>query len=150
MLVQAGFNKNLLWFFSCPFCYFRCVRKYEGHSNRSHPLGVAWSPCSKYFAVGSEDKSVRAYDNCSTAYYRLHSHFLFYYFLGFFFHFLFLSLPCYLSTLFQNYILLRFYRPPFPASFILVLEPPLPALSVTTRPPWSNFFFSKPSFIDIQ
>lgn len=40
------------------FCLKRCVRKYEGHVNRSHPVGVAWSPCGKYFAVGSEDKSV--------------------------------------------------------------------------------------------
>ena len=40
----------------------RCVRKYEGHVNRSHPVGVAWSPCAKYFAVGSEDKSTYIYD----------------------------------------------------------------------------------------
>ena len=40
------------------FLFCRCVRKYEGHVNRSHPVGVAWSPCAKYFAVGSEDKSV--------------------------------------------------------------------------------------------
>ncbi|XP_028409682.1 WD repeat-containing protein 27-like isoform X2 [Dendronephthya gigantea] len=40
----------------------RCVRKYEGHVNRSHPIGVAWSPCAKYFAVGAEDKSTYIYD----------------------------------------------------------------------------------------
>ncbi|XP_046849927.1 WD repeat-containing protein 27-like [Xenia sp. Carnegie-2017] len=40
----------------------RCVRKYEGHVSRTHPVGVMWSPCGKYFAVGSEDKSAYIYD----------------------------------------------------------------------------------------
>lgn len=37
----------------------RCVRRYEGHVCRSHPVGIAISPCSRFIAVGSEDRSVR-------------------------------------------------------------------------------------------
>jgi len=36
----------------------RCVRRYDGHVNRSHPVGVALSPCARFIASGSEDRSV--------------------------------------------------------------------------------------------
>jgi len=35
------------------------VRKYEGHVNRAQKVGLSVSPCAKYVAVGSEDKSVK-------------------------------------------------------------------------------------------
>lgn len=43
----------------------RCVRRYDGHVNRSHPVGVALSPCARFIASGSEDRSVmgRAIDS---------------------------------------------------------------------------------------
>eukprot|EP00111_Clytia_hemisphaerica_P006631 TCONS_00019191-protein len=50
---------------------YRSVRKYEGHVNRSQKVGLAVSPCAKYIAVGSEDKSVYIYDIRSNSY--LHS-----------------------------------------------------------------------------
>lgn len=37
----------------------RCVRRYDGHVNRSQPVGVAISPCARFIATGSEDRSVR-------------------------------------------------------------------------------------------
>ncbi|XP_014671753.1 PREDICTED: WD repeat-containing protein 27-like [Priapulus caudatus] len=40
----------------------KCVCKYEGHKNRSHACGVAFSPCSRFIAAGSEDKSAYIYD----------------------------------------------------------------------------------------
>ena len=36
----------------------RCVRRYDGHVNRSQPVGVAFSPCARFIAAGSEDRSV--------------------------------------------------------------------------------------------
>ena len=36
----------------------RCVRRYDGHVNRSQPIGVAISPCARFIATGSEDRSV--------------------------------------------------------------------------------------------
>lgn len=36
----------------------RCVRRYEGHLNRVHPCGLAFSPCGRFIATGSEDKCV--------------------------------------------------------------------------------------------
>ena len=36
----------------------RCVRRYDGHVNRSQPVGVAISPCARFIATGSEDRSV--------------------------------------------------------------------------------------------
>ncbi|XP_033101043.1 WD repeat-containing protein 27-like [Anneissia japonica] len=35
----------------------RCVKRFEGHQNRVHPCGLSFSPCGKYIATGSEDKS---------------------------------------------------------------------------------------------
>nr|XP_022329336.1 WD repeat-containing protein 27-like [Crassostrea virginica] len=40
----------------------RCVRRYEGHLNRSFPCGVDLSPCGKYVVTGAEDKCVYVYD----------------------------------------------------------------------------------------
>lgn len=39
-----------------------CVRRFEGHLNRTHKIGVALSPCGKFIAQGSEDKSVAIFD----------------------------------------------------------------------------------------
>lgn len=36
----------------------RCVRRYDGHVNRSQPVGLAISPCARFIATGSEDRSV--------------------------------------------------------------------------------------------
>lgn len=53
----------------------RCVRKFEGHMNRAQKIGLAYSPCAKYIAVGSEDRSVYLYDIRSSSYlHRLSSH----------------------------------------------------------------------------
>ncbi|XP_071963936.1 WD repeat-containing protein 27-like [Antedon mediterranea] len=40
----------------------RCVKRLEGHQNRVHPCGLAFSPCGKYIATGSEDKSAYIFD----------------------------------------------------------------------------------------
>lgn len=40
----------------------RCVRRYDGHVNRSQPVGVAISPCARFIATGSEDRSAYLYD----------------------------------------------------------------------------------------
>ncbi|XP_061172644.1 WD repeat-containing protein 27-like isoform X2 [Saccostrea echinata] len=40
----------------------RCVRRYEGHLNRSFPCGVDLSPCGKYVVTGAEDRCVYVYD----------------------------------------------------------------------------------------
>jgi len=40
----------------------RCVRKFTGHSARQQTCGMAFSPCLRYMAVGSEDKTVYQYD----------------------------------------------------------------------------------------
>ncbi|OWF38257.1 WD repeat-containing protein 27 [Mizuhopecten yessoensis] len=40
----------------------RCVRRYEGHLNRVYPCGVDLSPCGRYLATGSEDRSTYIYD----------------------------------------------------------------------------------------
>jgi WD40 repeat protein len=39
-----------------------CVRKLEGHQNRAQRVGVAFSPCMRYIACGSEDKRLYYYD----------------------------------------------------------------------------------------
>ncbi|XP_058953759.2 WD repeat-containing protein 27 [Pocillopora verrucosa] len=40
----------------------RCIRRYDGHVNRSQPIGVAISPCARFIATGSEDRSAYLYD----------------------------------------------------------------------------------------
>ncbi|KAF0711955.1 hypothetical protein As57867_004964, partial [Aphanomyces stellatus] len=39
-----------------------CVLRFSGHVNRVHAVGVAFSPCMRYVAVGSEDKVIHMYD----------------------------------------------------------------------------------------
>ncbi|RDD46485.1 WD repeat-containing protein 27 [Trichoplax sp. H2] len=46
----------------------KCVRRYDGHVNRSHPVGVCMSPCMRYIATGSEDKTAYLYDVRSNTY----------------------------------------------------------------------------------
>ncbi|XP_052766910.1 WD repeat-containing protein 27-like [Mya arenaria] len=46
----------------------RCVRRYEGHLNRVHPCGLAFSPCGRFLATGSEDKCSYLFDLRSGTY----------------------------------------------------------------------------------
>ncbi|RMC12694.1 hypothetical protein DUI87_10219 [Hirundo rustica rustica] len=39
----------------------RCERRFEGHSSRCYPCGIAVSPCGRFIASGSDDKYVIAY-----------------------------------------------------------------------------------------
>ncbi|KAG2533058.1 hypothetical protein JM16_000122, partial [Phytophthora kernoviae] len=39
-----------------------CVMRFCEHTNRVHTLGVAFSPCMRYVATGSEDRSAYIYD----------------------------------------------------------------------------------------
>ena len=39
-----------------------CVRRFSGHLNRSHPVGLAFSPCARYIGTGSEDRHAYLYD----------------------------------------------------------------------------------------
>uniref|UniRef100_A0A8D2KRA7 WD repeat-containing protein 27 n=1 Tax=Varanus komodoensis TaxID=61221 RepID=A0A8D2KRA7_VARKO len=53
----------------------RCERRFEGHSNRCHPCGIAVSPCGQYIACGSEDKCAYIYEKHSSTYsYKLTGH----------------------------------------------------------------------------
>ena len=38
------------------------VCRFQGHTARVHPVGVEFSPCLRYVAVGSEDRSAYLYD----------------------------------------------------------------------------------------
>lgn len=38
------------------------VLRYSGHVNRSESINAAFSPCMRYFAVGSEDRAARLFD----------------------------------------------------------------------------------------
>ena len=38
------------------------MRRFAGHANRQHAVGVAFSPCMRFLATGSEDKSAYLYD----------------------------------------------------------------------------------------
>jgi WD40 repeat protein len=38
------------------------VRLFEGHVNRTHPIGICFSPCFRFIACGSEDKACYIYD----------------------------------------------------------------------------------------
>eukprot|EP00002_Diphylleia_rotans_P035481 TRINITY_DN7750_c0_g1_i1.p1 TRINITY_DN7750_c0_g1~~TRINITY_DN7750_c0_g1_i1.p1 ORF type:complete len:881 (+),score=138.30 TRINITY_DN7750_c0_g1_i1:71-2713(+) len=40
----------------------RFVRRFEGHANRIHDVGMAFSPCLRFMASGSEDKAAYLYD----------------------------------------------------------------------------------------
>jgi WD40 repeat protein len=39
-----------------------CVRRYNGHISRAHPVGMAISPCGRFLATGSEDRCCYVYD----------------------------------------------------------------------------------------
>ncbi|XP_060061164.1 WD repeat-containing protein 27 isoform X2 [Erinaceus europaeus] len=43
----------------------RCERRFEGHQARSIPCGLAFSPCGRYVACGSEDRHAYVYDVAS-------------------------------------------------------------------------------------
>lgn len=40
----------------------RCICRYSEHKNRSHLCGAVFSPCSRFIAMGSEDKCAYIYD----------------------------------------------------------------------------------------
>lgn len=42
--------------------YFRCVCRFTSHVNQSHLISAAISPCARFIATGSEDKTVYIYD----------------------------------------------------------------------------------------
>ncbi|XP_069394987.1 WD repeat-containing protein 27 isoform X2 [Paralichthys olivaceus] len=46
----------------------RCVRRYENHVNRCHPCSSTISPCGRFIATGSEDKSAYVYDVRSSSF----------------------------------------------------------------------------------
>lgn len=46
----------------------RCVRRYEGHQNRAYTCGLDLSPCGRYLATGSEDKTAYIFDLRSGTY----------------------------------------------------------------------------------
>uniref|UniRef100_A0A8C2SXD1 WD repeat domain 27 n=1 Tax=Coturnix japonica TaxID=93934 RepID=A0A8C2SXD1_COTJA len=53
----------------------KCERRFEGHSSRSYPCGIAVSPCGKFIASGSDDKCAYIYDmHSSTFSYKLGGH----------------------------------------------------------------------------
>ena len=52
-----------------------CVMSFGNHVNRVHPIGMAFSPCMRYVACGSEDKLCYLYDvRTGTPCDRLHGH----------------------------------------------------------------------------
>jgi len=56
LFATAGMdNLVALWDLRQP----RCVARYTGHVNRREPVGIALSPCLRYLATGSEDKTAR-------------------------------------------------------------------------------------------
>jgi hypothetical protein len=40
----------------------QCAQLWCAHANRVHPVEAALSPCGRYAAVGSEDRSAYVYD----------------------------------------------------------------------------------------
>ncbi|XP_072188457.1 WD repeat-containing protein 27 isoform X2 [Excalfactoria chinensis] len=46
----------------------KCERRFEGHSNRSYPCGIAVSPCGKFIASGSDDKCAYIYEMHSSTF----------------------------------------------------------------------------------
>ncbi|KAM6138614.1 WD repeat-containing protein 27 [Phoenicopterus ruber ruber] len=46
----------------------RCERRFEGHSNRCYPCGIAVSPCGQFIASGSDDKSAYIYEMHSSTF----------------------------------------------------------------------------------
>ncbi|XP_013050092.2 WD repeat-containing protein 27 isoform X1 [Anser cygnoides] len=53
----------------------RCERRFEGHSSRCYPCGIAVSPCGRFIASGSEDKCAYIYEmHSSTFLHKLGGH----------------------------------------------------------------------------
>ncbi|XP_074189966.1 WD repeat-containing protein 27 isoform X6 [Rhinolophus sinicus] len=53
----------------------RCERRFEGHSSRCYPCGIAFSPCGRYVACGAEDRHAYVYEmGSSTFCHRLSGH----------------------------------------------------------------------------
>ncbi|XP_035753023.1 WD repeat-containing protein 27, partial [Egretta garzetta] len=46
----------------------RCERRFEGHSNRCYPCGIAVSPCGQFIASGSDDKCAYIYEMRSSTF----------------------------------------------------------------------------------
>ncbi|KAM9382886.1 WD repeat-containing protein 27 [Phaethornis superciliosus] len=46
----------------------RCERRFEGHSSRCYPCGIAVSPCGRFIASGSDDKCAYIYEMCSSTF----------------------------------------------------------------------------------
>ena len=57
-LTQSHHDGIKLWDMRCN----RCVRKYQGHLNKTHSVGMEFSPCARYIATGSENKCAYLYD----------------------------------------------------------------------------------------
>ncbi|KAL6040898.1 hypothetical protein STEG23_037874, partial [Scotinomys teguina] len=53
----------------------RCVRRFEGHPNRSYPCRIAFSPCGRLMGCGAEDRHAYVYEVGSSSFlYRLAGH----------------------------------------------------------------------------
>ncbi|XP_054018449.1 WD repeat-containing protein 27 [Dryobates pubescens] len=53
----------------------KCERRFEGHSNRCYPCGIAVSPCGRFIASGSDDKHAYLYEmRSSTFLHKLDGH----------------------------------------------------------------------------
>uniref|UniRef100_A0A8B9GH90 WD repeat-containing protein 27 n=1 Tax=Amazona collaria TaxID=241587 RepID=A0A8B9GH90_9PSIT len=46
----------------------RCERRFEGHSSRCYPCGIALSPCGRFIASGSDDKYAYIYETSSSTF----------------------------------------------------------------------------------
>ncbi|KAM6280972.1 WD repeat-containing protein 27 [Porphyrio hochstetteri] len=46
----------------------RCERRFEGHSSRCYPCGIAVSPCGRFIASGSDDKCAYLYEMHSSTF----------------------------------------------------------------------------------
>ncbi|OPJ72792.1 WD repeat-containing protein 27 [Patagioenas fasciata monilis] len=46
----------------------RCERRFEGHSSRCYPCGIAVSPCGRFIASGSDDKCAFIYEMRSSTF----------------------------------------------------------------------------------
>ncbi|KAI1240750.1 hypothetical protein IHE44_0009191 [Lamprotornis superbus] len=46
----------------------RCERRFEGHSSRCYPCGIAVSPCGRFIATGSDDKYAYIYEMRSSTF----------------------------------------------------------------------------------
>ncbi|KAF1324609.1 G-protein beta wd-40 repeats containing protein, partial [Globisporangium splendens] len=59
LLLSSALNSTIhLWDIRAD----NCVMRFGEHVNRVHPLGVAFSPCMRYIATGSEDRTAYLHD----------------------------------------------------------------------------------------